>query len=109
MPRCFSISIQSEVACRAALRALTDPAWRIAPPYKSSFSVSVVLPASGWDMMAKVRRRATSVFNSGCSMMPSSNDLLGIPYHARIRQIGLDISNAPRMHNIIAYIVVFRE
>src|SRR5688572_19380674 len=32
----------------------------IAPAYSSSFSVSVVLPASGWEMMAKVRRRETS-------------------------------------------------
>src|SRR3546814_3696601 len=28
----------------------------IAPPATSSFSVSVVLPASGWEMIAKVRR-----------------------------------------------------
>jgi hypothetical protein len=47
MPRCFSISIQSEVACRVALRALTEPAIWIAPEKSSSFSVSVVLPASG--------------------------------------------------------------
>src|SRR5512145_1747226 len=59
MPRCFSISIQSEVACREALRAFTDPAIWIAPENSSSFSVSVVLPASGWEMMAKVRRRRT--------------------------------------------------
>ena len=65
MPRCFSISIQSEVAWRAAFRALTEPAWRMAPPYSSSFSVSVVLPASGWEMMAKVRLRATSAASSG--------------------------------------------
>src|SRR5215207_7707903 len=32
----------------------------MAPPKSNSFSVSVVLPASGWEMMAKVRRRATS-------------------------------------------------
>jgi len=32
IPRCFSISIQSLVAWRAALRALTEPACRIAPP-----------------------------------------------------------------------------
>ena len=31
----------------------------IAPENSSSFSVSVVLPASGWEMMAKVRRRRT--------------------------------------------------
>ena len=61
MPRCFSISIQSEVAWRVALRAFTEPAIWIAPENSSSFSVSVVLPASGWEMMAKVRRRRTSV------------------------------------------------
>src|SRR6187431_45669 len=59
MPRCFSMSIQSEVACRLALRALTEPAIWIAPENSSSFAVSVVLPASGWEMMAKVRRRRT--------------------------------------------------
>src|SRR6186997_3335629 len=65
MPRCFSISIQSEVAWREALRAFTEPAIWIAPENSSSFSVSVVLPASGWEMMAKVRRRRTSVARSG--------------------------------------------
>ncbi len=60
MPRCFSISIQSDVAWRAALRALTDPAMLMAPENNSSFSVSVVFPASGWEMMANVRRRRTS-------------------------------------------------
>ena len=61
MPRCFSISIQSEVAWREALRAFTEPAIWIAPENSSSFSVSVVLPASGCEMMAKVRRRETSL------------------------------------------------
>jgi hypothetical protein len=65
IPRCFSTSIQSEVACRAALRPLTAPASWIAPPKSSSFSVSVVLPASGCEMIAKVRRRATSFTNAG--------------------------------------------
>src|SRR3954465_1639997 len=60
MPRCFSISIQSEVAWREALRAFTEPAIWIAPEKSSSFSVSVVLPASGWEMIAKVRRRRVS-------------------------------------------------
>src|SRR3954462_12580956 len=60
MPRCFSISIQSDVAWRDALRAFTEPAIWIAPENSNSFSVSVVLPASGWEMMAKVRRRRTS-------------------------------------------------
>ena len=60
MPRCFSISIQSDVAWREALRAFTEPAIWIAPEKSSSFSVSVVLPASGWEMIAKVRRRRVS-------------------------------------------------
>ena len=60
MPRCFSISIQSDVAWRALLRALTVPAIWIAPPNSNSFSVSVVLPASGCEMIANVRRLDTS-------------------------------------------------
>src|SRR3954451_21821090 len=60
MPRCFSISIQSDVAWREALRPFTAPAIWIEPENSSSFSVSVVLPASGWEMMAKVRRRRVS-------------------------------------------------
>src|SRR5450830_1520764 len=60
MPRCFSISIQSDVAWRLALRPFTAPAIWMAPENSSSFSVSVVLPASGWEMMAKVRRRRVS-------------------------------------------------
>ena len=64
MPRCFSISIQSDVACRVALRALTEPAIWIAPENSSSFSVSVVLPASGCEMIANVRRRRTSLLSA---------------------------------------------
>src|SRR4051812_20985096 len=60
MPRCFSSAIQSEVAWRAALRPLTVPAIWMAPPNSNSFSVRVVLPASGCEMMANVRRRAVS-------------------------------------------------
>ena len=61
MPRCCSIFIQSDRARRAAPRAFTSPAARIAPPNSSSFSVSVVLPASGCEMMAKVRRSGRPV------------------------------------------------
>ena len=64
MPRCFSTSIQSEVACRELRRAFTVPASWIAPPNSSSFSVRVVLPASGWEMIANVRRRPTSFARS---------------------------------------------
>ena len=60
MPRSFSSAIQSEVAWRADLRDFTEPAIWIAPPNSSSFSVSVVLPASGWEMIANVRRRRIS-------------------------------------------------
>ena len=60
MPRSRSIDIQSDRVARRSRLALTWPARLMAPPNKSSFSVSVVLPASGWEMMAKVRRRAAS-------------------------------------------------
>jgi hypothetical protein len=56
MPRSRSISIQSEVVARWLRRARTLPANSMALPYNSSFSVRVVLPASGCEMMAKVRR-----------------------------------------------------
>src|SRR5262245_6836734 len=65
MPRCCSRRIQSEVACRAALRPLTVPAIWMAPPKSSSFSVSVVLPAPGCEMIANVRRRRISAVSSG--------------------------------------------
>ena len=60
MPRSRSIFIQSDRVRRCSPRARTAPAARIAPPASSRFSVSVVLPASGWEMIAKVRRRAAS-------------------------------------------------
>ena len=68
MPRCCSSRIQSEVAWREALRPLTVPAICIAPPNSSSFSVRVVLPASGCEMIAKVRRRAISAARSVMSL-----------------------------------------
>jgi hypothetical protein len=60
MPRSRSIFIQSERVLRRSPLAFTCPARLIAPPNNSSFSVSVVLPASGCEMIANVRRRATS-------------------------------------------------
>jgi hypothetical protein len=60
MPRSRSIAIQSERARRRSPRALTSPANWIAPPNSSNFSVKVVLPASGCEMIAKVRRRKIS-------------------------------------------------
>jgi hypothetical protein len=53
-------AIQSERARRRAPRALTSPASWIAPPTSSNFSVKVVLPTSGCEMIAKVRRRKIS-------------------------------------------------
>ena len=64
IPLSFSISIQSDTACLEFAFPLTDPAVLIAPPYKRNFSVSVVLPASGWEMIAKVLLRPIS-----CSML----------------------------------------
>ena len=58
MPRARSISSQSERVRRWLPRARTCPAIWMAPPNCSSFSVSVVLPASGWEMIANVRRGA---------------------------------------------------
>src|ERR1700681_4265763 len=47
----------------------------MAPPNSRSFSVNVVLPASGWEMIAKVRRRSTSV---------AMGDRAGVPSGARM-------------------------
>src|SRR5580698_10655255 len=61
MPRCCSRRIQSEVACRVALRPFTVPAIWIAPPNRRSFSVRVVFPASGCEIIANVLRRLISL------------------------------------------------
>src|SRR5579863_2660040 len=61
MPRSCSRAIQSDVARRRPARAFTAPASCTAPAYSRNFSVRVVLPASGWLMMANVRRRAASI------------------------------------------------
>src|SRR4051812_40529560 len=71
MPRSRSMAIQSERVERRSFLALTCPASWIAPPNSRSFSVNVVLPASGWEMMAKVRRRSTSVACGGRAGAPS--------------------------------------
>jgi hypothetical protein len=60
MPRSRSTAIQSERTRRRSPRARTSPASWIAPPNSSNFSVKVVLPASGCEMIAKMRRRAIS-------------------------------------------------
>src|ERR1017187_7680427 len=64
MPRWRSSSIQSLVVARWFLRSFTAPARWMALPYSRNFSVSVVLPASGCEMIAKVRRRAISAERS---------------------------------------------
>src|SRR5690606_10750008 len=80
MPRCCSIFIQSLRARRACPRALTSPARWIAPPCSSSFSVSVVLPASGCEMIANVRRLEVMVlFLSPRSREGSGQGLCGKP------------------------------
>ena len=59
MPRSRSTGIQSEPTRRRSPRAFTSPP---AGSHRrsSNFSVKVVLPASGCEMIAKVRRRAIS-------------------------------------------------
>ena len=64
IPRSCSMPIQSDAAAFVPLRPLTIPAVRIIPEYSRSFSVRVVLPASGWLMMAKVRRRPAAARSS---------------------------------------------
>ena len=54
IPLCCSISIQSLVANFPVFFPLTVPASLIAPPNNNNFSVKVVLPASGWDIIANV-------------------------------------------------------
>src|SRR4029079_14750563 len=78
MPRSRSIFIQSDRVFRRSPLALTCPARLMAPPTSSSFSVSVVLPASGWEMIANVRRRATSSVSGerdGDSVVAAMSDM----------------------------------
>src|SRR6056297_2637011 len=74
MPRSFSICMKSDRERRASPLARTWPAIWIAPPYRRNFSVRVVLPASGCEMIAKVRRRAISGGRSGRLGVMSSMD-----------------------------------
>jgi hypothetical protein len=55
--------MKSLVACFFILLLLTAPAVWIAPPKRRNFSVSVVFPASGCEMMAKVLRFFISFSN----------------------------------------------
>jgi serine/threonine-protein kinase HipA len=65
------------VAWREALRAFTLPAIWIAPLNSSSFSVSVVLPASGWLMMANVRYATASMGGVFGALRDASPDYWG--------------------------------
>ena len=60
IPRACSISIQSETVFRRPALPCTAPASVITWACRASASVSVDLPASGWLITAKVRRRAAS-------------------------------------------------
>src|ERR1700733_14474705 len=72
IPRSRSTFIQSLRARRRSPRALTAPASWMAPPNSSSFSVSVVLPASGCAMIANVRRLAICAGSSGAITVAQS-------------------------------------
>jgi len=54
----------------------TDPAKRIAPPYKSNFSVKVVFPASGWEIIAKDLLLFTS-----STKLKTCSDILPLPLY----------------------------
>src|SRR5689334_22738711 len=60
MPLAFSMSIQSDTVARRPALPWTAPASVMARACSASASVSVDLPASGWLMTAKVRRRPVS-------------------------------------------------
>ena len=57
MPRSRSMSIQSEVTPLRPPLPWTAPAAEMTSACRASASVSVDLPASGWLITAKVRRR----------------------------------------------------
>src|SRR4051794_12850400 len=84
MPRLRSSSIQSLAAARCFLRAVTEPANWTAPPYSRNFSVSVVLPASGCEIIANVRRRAISSVISSWRIVVHVKGR-GRPAHGRSR------------------------
>src|SRR4051812_36835194 len=103
MPRSRSIFIQSERVLRRSPLALTWPARLIAPPNSSSFSVSVVLPASGCEMIANVRRRATSLASGdadGDSAVRAMSDMASVWQGKRLisRTILAVAWLAPRPH-----------
>src|SRR5690606_21320876 len=76
MPRCCSISIQSERVERTPDLPRTAPADWIAPAAANRRSVSVVLPASGCEMIAKVRRvRNGSALGRGAATAAVDKDI----------------------------------
>src|SRR5882724_5773249 len=98
MPRSRSTFIQSLRARRLSPRALTAPASWIAPPNKSSFSVSVVLPASGCAMIAKVRRFAICAGSSSVDMTAQSTVCAPFaqPAQPLVRRAGETVREAQR-------------
>src|SRR2546430_2031100 len=82
MPRWRSNSIQSDVVARWFLRAVTDPARWTAPPYRRNFSVKVVLPASGCEMIANVRRREISCSIDCITQLLNFRRLFGLNHFA---------------------------
>ena len=68
IPRCRSMSMKSEDVLFRILFDFTAPATWIAPPNSRNFSVSVVLPASGCEMMAKVLLLRVPSRNFWCSI-----------------------------------------
>ena len=60
MPRCFSISIKSEVDAEMLIGLMAPATW-MAPPIKKRLFIRVVFPASVFDIIPKVRRQLISV------------------------------------------------
>jgi hypothetical protein len=65
MPRACSIAIQSDTVPRRPALPCVAPALVMARACSSRASVRVDLPASGWEITAKVRRRRASAWTSG--------------------------------------------
>ena len=72
MPRSRSTASQSLEPAPLPLREPVVSGVWIAPPRRSRRSVSVVLPASGWEMMPNVRRRATAASSAASARAASA-------------------------------------
>jgi hypothetical protein len=99
MPRCRSISIKSLVACFLILLLFTAPAVCIAPPNNKNFSVSVVLPASGCEMIAKVFR----LFISLSYFIRGAKVRIGIFFMTSF----CNSYNLPLCHSLIRSVILF--